>query len=106
MYEMLLLKDKRAGNPITINVADLVEDDEFRRIRCPHCKWHPTASSRWCCYSHGTPEPFFNACGTVWNTFSTRGRCPGCNHQWQWTSCLRCQEWSRHEDWYERHGSD
>ena len=48
-----------------------------------------------------TPEPPFDGCGTSWNTFLTRGRCPGCRHQWQWTSCLRCHGWSLHEDWYE-----
>jgi hypothetical protein len=80
------------------------EDDEaFRRIRCPLCDWQPTASSRWHCDSSETPEPPFPGCGTVWNTFSTRGRCPGCRHQWRWTSCLRCEGWSLHEDWYDVH---
>jgi hypothetical protein len=77
------------------------EDQAFERIRCPLCQWHPTPSSVWCCFGLGTPEPGFNGCGTEWNTFSTRGRCPGCQHQWQWTSCLRCAGWSLHEDWYE-----
>ena len=36
----------------------------------------------------------------AWNTFETRGKCPDCAHQWRWTSCLRCEGWSRHEDWY------
>ena len=49
-----------------------------------------------------TPEPPFDFCLTSWNTFATHGRCPGCRHQWIWTSCLRCEEWSLHEDWYER----
>jgi hypothetical protein len=43
----------------------------------------------------------FDGCGARWNTFTTRGKCPGCRHQWQWTSCLRCLGWSLHEDWYE-----
>jgi hypothetical protein len=76
-------------------------DDAFGRIRCPLCDWHPTASSLWCCWHDGAPEPFFHGCGTLWNTFSTRGKCPGCAHQWRWTSCHRCGEWSRHDDWYE-----
>ena len=71
------------------------------RIRCPLCEWEPSPSSVWACFSDGTPEPFFGGCGTIWNTFQTRGRCPGCAHQWTWTSCLRCQGWSLHEDWYE-----
>jgi len=66
-----------------------------------HAIHRPDASSRWCCHPHETPEPFFPGCGTVWNTFSTRGRCPGCDHQWLWTSCLSCGEWSLHQDWYE-----
>lgn len=71
------------------------------RIRCPICFWHPDANSRWCCSAEGTPEPPFPSCGTIWNTFATRGRCPGCQHQWQWTSCLLCGEASLHEAWYE-----
>ena len=74
------------------------------RIRCPLCSWQPKASSRWCCDCVGTPEPYFESCGTVWNTFSTRGRCPGCGHQWKWTTCLRCTRPSLHEDWYEQTG--
>jgi hypothetical protein len=77
------------------------EQDHFAGIRCPLCRWRPTAESRWRCVAFGTPEPPFDACGTVWNTFSTRGRCPGCDHQWRWTTCPRCEEYSLHEDWYE-----
>lgn len=76
------------------------DDPKFSRIRCPLCKWRPTASSSWHCGDCAEPEFFFDGCGTVWNTFDTGGRCPGCKHQWRWTSCLRCEEWSRHEDWY------
>ena len=76
-------------------------DDAFERIRCPLCDWRPRRSSTWCCVVQGTPEPPFEWCGTSWNTFSTRGRCPGCAHQWKWTSCLRCHGFSLHEDWYE-----
>lgn len=77
------------------------EDDAFKRIRCPLCSWHPDASSRWCCDPSQSPEPFFPGCRTVWNTFATRGVCPGCSHQWTWTSCLRCHGWSLHADWYD-----
>jgi hypothetical protein len=75
--------------------------DAFVRIRCPLCEWQPDASSRWCCVRTPAPEGFFGGCGAAWNTFSTRGRCPGCQHQWRWTSCLRCSGWSLHDDWYE-----
>ena len=78
-------------------------DDAFGRIRCPRCEWRPSRSHRWTCYvGPNFPEPPFPACGTVWNTFETRGRCPGCAHQFIWTSCLRCAQPSLHEDWYER----
>lgn len=76
------------------------EKSEFSRIRCPLCKWQPKASSRWCCAPCEYPEYFDSGCSTSWNTFSTRGRCPGCQHQWRWTICLSCHGWSLHEDWY------
>jgi hypothetical protein len=59
------------------------------RIRCPKCSWQPRKFDRWAC-----------RCGCVWNTFDTGGRCPDCGMQWHHTMCLRCHEWSRHEDWY------
>lgn len=96
-----LLKRDRVVNPTIVDVPGARDDEAFGRIRCPHCKWRPSPSSRWSCFAPGTPEPFFEWCGTVWNTFSTGGRCPGCQHQWQWTSCLRCQQWSLHVDWYD-----
>lgn len=77
------------------------EGDSSERIRCPLCDWTPAPSSKWCCYGEGTPEPPFEWCGTTWNTFQTRGRCPGCSHKWTWTSCLHCGGFSLHEDWYE-----
>ncbi len=67
--------------------------DAFERIRCPLCSWQPTPSSTWCCRGEDTPEPAFDGCRTIWNTFTTRGRCPGCRHQWRWTYCLRCHGW-------------
>ena len=75
--------------------------DRFSRIRCPLCQWHPKPSSVWACESYGTPEPYFGGCGTIWNTFATRGKCPGCSHQWRWTSCPHCDRWSPHDDWYD-----
>ena len=76
------------------------EKTESKRIRCPLCKWQPPKSSRWCCADCDFPEFFYGACYTFWNTFETGGKCPGCLHQWRWTSCLRCEGWSLHEDWY------
>lgn len=61
------------------------------RIRCPKCSWEPAKSDRWCC------EP---GCSSVWNTFDTRGVCPGCEKRWHDTMCLRCGRWSRLDDWY------
>ena len=78
------------------------EETDYKRIRCPLCKWQPNASCRWYCGDCEYPEFFFDGCGASWNTFETRGLCPGCFHQWRWTSCLSCGEWSLHEDWYEK----
>ena len=101
MMALLLLKDERVSERIIVDVSP--HDDEGPNgIRCPHCSWRPQASSLWCCNYIDTPEPAFEACGTSWNTFATRGRCPGCNHQWRWTVCLRCGQWSLHADWYEQ----
>jgi hypothetical protein len=71
------------------------------KIRCPHCRWQPNRSSRWMCAPAGDPEFFFHGCGSSWNTFDTRGLCPGCSYQWKHTSCLTCAKWSLHHDWYE-----
>ena len=97
----LLKKADPHGDQKFFTVSGPDDDEAFERIRCPLCDWHPTPSSVWFCYGAGTPEPMFQACGTEWNTFATGGRCPGCQHQWRWTSCLRCAGWSLHEDWYE-----
>lgn len=78
------------------------ENAESARIRCPHCRWQPNKTSRWFCGDCGAPEYFYDGCGASWNTFETGGVCPGCAHKWIWTSCLRCTEWARHEDWYEK----
>jgi len=110
---------KKSGRGLTVIIAfllfrkTLIEDgftDELAesqsgdtgssRIRCPLCHWEPQASSRWYCGNSGYPEYYSQGCGTCWNTFDTRGLCPGCNHQWRWTACLSCSEWSLHEAWY------
>jgi hypothetical protein len=103
MSLQLLKRDSAPDQPgqIVIDAGDLAYQDPFEGIRCPLCYWRPSSSSRWTCICEGTPEPFFEGCGTVWDTFSTRGRCPGCSHQWQWTTCLRCQQASLHVDWYD-----
>jgi hypothetical protein len=102
MVSTWLLKKNSPIDPALILIPKHDEDerDGLRGIRCPRCAWKPDASSRWCCDASRSPEPFFHGCFTHWNTFVTRGRCPGCAHQWKWTSCLRCHEWSLHEDWY------
>ncbi|MBS1812644.1 MAG: hypothetical protein JST84_31040 [Acidobacteria bacterium] len=86
----------------TKTVLESDADAERIRIRCPLCLWQPNAGSRWYCGSVGNPEYFFSGCGTGWNTFDTQGLCPGCGHQWRWTACLSCWQWSLHEDWYTR----
>jgi len=62
------------------------------RIRCPKCEWEPTKDDKWSC-----------TCGTMWNTFDTAGRCPGCGKIWKDTQCLidACKKWSPHLDWYD-----
>lgn len=102
MIAPLLLKPGRSTEQITTPKIEFDDEDQFEGIRCPQCQWRPTSQDLWCCYSGDGPEPRFEACGTMWHTFATHGLCPGCSHQWQWTSCLRCSEWSRHDDWYER----
>jgi hypothetical protein len=58
-------------------------------IRCPKCKWTPRAMCRWCC-----------KCEHQWNTFDTRGLCPGCGYQWESTACPQCGAMSPHSEWY------
>jgi hypothetical protein len=60
-------------------------------IHCPKCQWKPSHEDRWAC----TPS-----CGTIWNTFWTRGVCPGCQVKWPITQCLACLQYSPHEAWY------
>jgi len=60
-------------------------------IRCPKCKWPPRTQNVWRC-----------DCGHQWNTFDTRGLCPGCGHQWEITACFGCGVISPHAEWYER----
>jgi hypothetical protein len=96
----LFQKNLNGGEENLKEVKEANDDAKFNRIRCPLCKWQPKASSRWFCADAGFPENYFNGCGTEWNTFATDGVCPGCKHQWNWTTCLACAHWSRHKDWY------
>jgi hypothetical protein len=94
----------RRGNPdvgtVEIPKFRLEEHEGEPEIRCPLCFWHPRPSSKWFCAFCPHPEGLLGGCGTMWNTFDTHGRCPGCQHQWRWTSCLSCGGWSLHADWY------
>ena len=92
----------------SVNPAEIAEslaqagegEAPFTRIRCLGCHWQPRSDDLWYCGDCGHPEYFFEGCGMEWNTFATRGLCPGCLHQWRYTSCLECEAWSPHEDWY------
>ena len=95
------LKDDRSLGQITVTVLEPDEGEVLNGIRCPLCNWRPSRSSLWSCAWVEGPELCFDGCGMVWNTFLTRGRCPGCEHQWRFTSCLQCDQWSLHDDWYE-----
>lgn len=83
---------------------ELGQQDRPARIRCPHCDWQPHRHDQWGCFPVGAPEYFDGGCGASWNTFDTRGLCPGCGYQWRHTMCLSCGAWSLHDEWYE-HGS-
>ena len=67
------------------------------KIYCPLCEYEPRASDRWMCAP---------GCGEVWNTFETRGRCPGCHKRWRETCCPACGRWSPHDDWYHEETPD
>jgi hypothetical protein len=97
----LFLRGPGVPPEVILDWRERLERDtpEFVRVRCPHCAWQPTAGDRWTCAKQGPPENYLG-CGTIWNTFSTRGRCPGCDHQWQWTCCPKCDAWARHDEWY------
>ena len=96
----LLLQDGDVDGPLILPGIINDEQERFARIRCPHCRWRPTSYDQWWCASCPEPEGFYGGCGATWNTFDTGGLCPGCKHQWKWTSCLECEEWSLHMDWY------
>jgi hypothetical protein len=98
-YEALLLRGPDISD-VKVPKFRLDEHEGEPEIRCPLCHWQPRASSKWFCAFCPHPEGLLGGCGTMWNTFATHGRCPGCQHQWRWTSCLACAGWSLHRDWY------
>jgi hypothetical protein len=93
---------KSADIDEAVKDKNAVEDTgNFNRIRCPVCCWQPERSSRWMCRDPNGIEHPSGGCRARWNTFDTRGLCPGCNYQWKGTMCLSCRVISPHEDWYE-----
>jgi hypothetical protein len=96
---VMLFRRESDDDTVTTPVIDEGEADSAK-IRCPHCRWRPSRLSLWTCWDCDYPEYFYDGCGTDWNTFETSGQCPGCSHQWIWTSCLQCGGWAKHEDWY------
>ncbi len=58
-------------------------------IRCPKCKWTLRTKNLWT-----------SGCGHHWNSFDTRGLCPGCGYQWEIAQCLQCGATSPHAEWY------
>jgi hypothetical protein len=66
-----------------------IRSPDGRPIRCPKCLFRPPAGLLWTC-----------KCGHSWNTFSTSGRCPECQFQWEVTQCPGCGETSGHRAWY------
>ena len=97
-----LLKRDPHWRPIVIDDAADDERPGEPRIRCPLCAWEPRRGDLWTCWDCPVPEGLARGCGTSWHTFDTGGRCPGCLHQWVWTTCLACGRWSPHADWYSR----
>jgi hypothetical protein len=96
-------KPAKAFRPEGLPPETLHDDDPAYgsgNIRCPACQWQPDKFSRWFCISMGPPENFTGGCGNGWNTFDTRGICPGCQHHWRHTTCLSCSVTSLHDDWY------
>ena len=99
-FAFLLFQRGEIQRSIEALLEDREDDGVLRRIRCPACAWQPAATCLWYCADCIRPENFLGGCGTAWNTFETAGLCPGCAHQWQWTSCLACGQWSPHSSWY------
>jgi hypothetical protein len=97
-------KPAQAFRPEGLPPETIHDDDPAhgsgQKVQCPACKWVPDGHSRWFCVAMGPPENFTGGCGHGWNTFDTRGVCPGCKHRWRHTTCLNCTVTSLHDDWY------
>jgi len=81
-------KQPPGRTPLSTGPASML-GPEIPGVLCPKCIWRPRAKNRWRC-----------KCGHQWNTFDTRGLCPGCGYQWEITVCPECGEISPHKDWY------
>lgn len=62
---------------------------EDKIIQCSSCEWSPDGDKHWSC-----------SCGHLWNTFTTKGKCPNCGTQWKDTWCPACGKTTAHKDWY------
>jgi Zn-dependent protease len=60
---------------------------------CPQCKAPPPVGEFWRC-----------ACGQMFDTFATRGRCPRCARAFQFTACNSCNQMSPHPAFYPAEG--
>src|ERR1043166_2431816 len=57
--EYLLLQDREKPAASKPGSKSKIEDSvDFRRIRCPLCKWRPTPAHRWFCAQCDYPEFF------------------------------------------------
>jgi Zn-dependent protease len=56
---------------------------------CPRCKAAPPVGDFWRC-----------ACGQMFDTFATRGRCPRCGRTFQVTACNNCSQPGPHTAFY------
>lgn len=100
------MSDPSVVHAKTINAEEPVPGaTSLSRVSCPKCSWQPNDDSVWNCSPMGHPEYYVHgACGHVWNTFKTGGKCPGCRHRWKNTVCLSCGELSPHKAWYGQPG--
>jgi hypothetical protein len=66
-----------------------IRNTRRQEYRCPNCGWIPFALPAWKCKS----------CHSVWDYFSTEGRCPRCEHQHEEAACVRCRRIARNRQW-------
>lgn len=72
--------------------------DEYpkrKSINCPKCGWVPDGKPHWGC----------EKCGTTFDTFETKAKCPNeeCGNSWELTQCIACGKRIPHKDWYSEH---